>query len=204
MPAPPLQNDIMVRSEAQQQLFDLNDLDRAIALKRAIADQGLRCAQIVSTGYVTRYKDMDVWTASCSDERQWALFIAANDSVQVRLCDDNEKIGLPRLQSSARHRGRHRAGSSQCGERELAATKAARTVPGTLLRDHQSHFRDSLYSPAADFSLTVMHLPWRISSRQLPSALVCRCPLGTRLPSLISQLKLLGVAWSPPPPAAWA
>ena len=93
--APPVQNDIMVRSEAQQRLFDLNDLDRAIALKRAIADQGLRCARIVSTGYVTRYKDMDMWTASCADDRQWALFISANDSVQVRLCADNEKIGLP-------------------------------------------------------------------------------------------------------------
>jgi hypothetical protein len=93
--APPLQNDITVRSEAQQRLFDLNDLDRAIALKRAIADQGLRCQRIVSTGFVTRYKDMDMWTASCSDDRRWALFIGANDSVQVRLCDDNEKIGLP-------------------------------------------------------------------------------------------------------------
>lgn len=91
----PMQNDIMVRSEAQQRLFDLNDLDRAIALKRAILDQGLRCTRIVSTGYVTRYKDMDLWTATCSDQHQWALFIAANDSVQVRLCDDNEKIGLP-------------------------------------------------------------------------------------------------------------
>ena len=91
----PVQNDIMVRSEAQQQLFDLNDLDRAIALKRAIADQGLRCARIVTTGYVTRYKDMDVWTAKCGDDREWALFISANDSVQVRLCVDNEKIGLP-------------------------------------------------------------------------------------------------------------
>jgi hypothetical protein len=94
-PAPPVQNEIMVRSPAQQQLFKLNDLDRAIALKRAIADQGLRCARVVSTGYVTRYKDMDVWTATCDDERVWSLFVAANDSVQVRLCDDNEKIGLP-------------------------------------------------------------------------------------------------------------
>lgn len=94
-PAPPVQNEIVVRSTAQQRLFDLNDLDRAIALKRAIADQGLRCARIVSTGYVTRYKDLDMWTASCSDNRQWALFIAANDSVQVRLCVDNEKVGLP-------------------------------------------------------------------------------------------------------------
>lgn len=93
--APPLQNDIMVRSDSQQRLFDLNDLDRAIALKRAISDQGLRCAQIVSTGYVTRFRDMDMWTATCSDKRQWALFVGANDSVQVRLCADNEKIGLP-------------------------------------------------------------------------------------------------------------
>ncbi len=92
---PPIRNDIMVRSEAQQRLFDLNDLDRAIALKRAIADQGLRCERIVSTGYVTRFKDMDMWTATCGDDRQWALFIAANDSVQVRLCTDNEQIGLP-------------------------------------------------------------------------------------------------------------
>ncbi|MCL6698653.1 hypothetical protein LZ496_07620 [Sphingomonas sp. NSE70-1] len=92
---PPLQNDIMVRSNAQQKLFELNDLDRAIALKRAIADQGLRCSQIVSTGYVTRFRDMDMWTATCSDDRQWALFIGANDSVQVRLCFDNEKVGLP-------------------------------------------------------------------------------------------------------------
>jgi hypothetical protein len=93
--APPLQNDIMVRSDAQKRLFDLNDLDRAIALKRAVADQGLRCERIVSTGYVTRYKDMDMWTATCGDDRQWALFIGANDSVQVRLCADNEKVGLP-------------------------------------------------------------------------------------------------------------
>ena len=94
-PSPPIQNDIIVRSAAQQQLFELNDLDRAIALKRAIADQGLRCTRIVSTGYVTRYKDMDLWTAKCGDDRQWALFISANDSVQVRLCDDNAKVGLP-------------------------------------------------------------------------------------------------------------
>ena len=94
-PAPPLQNDIMVRSEAQQRLMKLNDLDRAIALKRAIADQGLSCARIVSTGYVTRYKDMDMWTATCADDRQWALFISANDSIQVRLCDNNKEVGLP-------------------------------------------------------------------------------------------------------------
>jgi hypothetical protein len=93
--APPPQNDVVVRSEAQKRLLELNDLDRAIALKRAIADQGLRCGQIVSTGFVTRFRDMDMWTATCGDDRQWALFVGANDTVQVRLCTDNEKIGLP-------------------------------------------------------------------------------------------------------------
>ena len=38
-PAQPA-NEIMVRSESQKQLFELNDLNRAIALKRAIRDFG--------------------------------------------------------------------------------------------------------------------------------------------------------------------
>jgi hypothetical protein len=37
-PAPA--KEIMVRSESQKQLFELNDLNRAIALKRAIRDFG--------------------------------------------------------------------------------------------------------------------------------------------------------------------
>ena len=93
--APPRPTEIMVRSEHQKQLFDLSALNRAIALKRAIADQGLRCKQIITTGYVARYKNMDVWTATCGDEQQWALFIGADDSVQVRACKDVSKLGLP-------------------------------------------------------------------------------------------------------------
>lgn len=86
---------IIVRSEAQRALFDLSDLNRAIALKRAITDQGLTCKQITASGFVGRYKNMDVWTATCADKRQWSLFVSANENVQVRLCDDNVKLGLP-------------------------------------------------------------------------------------------------------------
>ena len=93
--APPQPKEIMVRSEHQKQLFELTELNRAIALKRAIVDQGLRCKQIVTTGYVARYKNMDVWTATCGDKQQWALFIGADDSVQVRACKDVSKLGLP-------------------------------------------------------------------------------------------------------------
>ena len=100
-PAAPAQpaKEIMVRSESQKQLFELNDLNRAIALKRAIRDFGPSCLRVTKAGYVGRYKNMDYWTATCEDEhdrtRDWALFIGANDSVQVRLCDDVAKVGLP-------------------------------------------------------------------------------------------------------------
>lgn len=98
-PAQQPAKEIMVRSEAQKQLFTLNQLNRAIALKRAICDFGPGCVRITKSGYVGRYKDMDYWTATCQDERnrdrEWALFIGANDTVQVRLCEDVAKVSLP-------------------------------------------------------------------------------------------------------------
>ncbi len=97
-PTPPAQ-EIMVRSEMQKQLFTLDQLNRAIALKRAIRDFGASCTRVTKSGYVGRYKQMDYWTATCSDDRNrtrdWALFIGANDSVQIRLCEDVAKVDLP-------------------------------------------------------------------------------------------------------------
>lgn len=86
---------IIVRSANQKAMFELTPLNRAIALKRAIQGQGLICKQIVKTGYVGRYKNMDVWTASCADKRDWALFVSADDSVQTRNCKDLAQLGLP-------------------------------------------------------------------------------------------------------------
>lgn len=94
-PAKPQAESIIVRSENQKKLFAANDLDRAIGLKRAIQGQGLMCKQVARTGYVGRYKNMDVWTASCRDKRDWALFVGADDSVQVRNCKDLVQLGLP-------------------------------------------------------------------------------------------------------------
>ncbi len=96
---PASKREIMVRSDSQKQLFELNDLNRAIALKRAVRDFGPSCLRVTKSGFVSRYKNMDYWAATCEDERgrtrDWALFIGANDSVQVRLCDDVAKVGLP-------------------------------------------------------------------------------------------------------------
>ncbi len=97
-PAKPVET-ITVRSEAQKQLSAAGDLDRAIALKRAIMASGSACARVATTGFVGPYKNMDYWTASCVDSfdrtRDWAIFIGADDSVQVRLCEDTQAVGLP-------------------------------------------------------------------------------------------------------------
>lgn len=98
-PPPPKPETIRVRSEAQKQLSAANNLDRAIALKRAIMATGPSCKRVATTGFVGTYKNMDMWTASCVDQfnrtRDWAIFVGADDSVQVRLCEDTQAVGLP-------------------------------------------------------------------------------------------------------------
>ena len=107
--APAPQKSIQVRSAAQDQLHQLNELNRAIALKRAIRDSGSSCLRVTSSGFVGRYKNMDYWTATCEDEfdrtREWALFIGADESVQVRLCADVAEVGLPACKAQAKPAG---------------------------------------------------------------------------------------------------
>lgn len=97
--APAPKQKIVVRSEGQKQMHQLNQLNREIALKRAIYDTGAACLRITKSGYVGTYENTEQWTATCIDKfkrtRDWALYIGADDSVQVRLCTDVVKAGLP-------------------------------------------------------------------------------------------------------------
>lgn len=97
--APPARrNGISVRSASQKALFKLDALNRAIALKRGILASGSTCKRITKSGFVGPYKNLDMWTATCDDgatSRDWAIFIGADDSVQVRLCKDTQAVGLP-------------------------------------------------------------------------------------------------------------
>lgn len=86
---------IKVRSDAQKQLHEANDLNRAIALKRAIYDSGYRCQRITSSGYVADYQNLEMWMARCADGRDWAVFIGPDGSAQVRDCEDVARFGLP-------------------------------------------------------------------------------------------------------------
>ena len=93
--AAPPRKEVQVRSAQQDQLHKLSDMDRAIGLKRAIYATGSTCKRVTESRFIGPYKNMDMWGARCDDGRDWALFIGADDSVQVRLCKDTEAVGLP-------------------------------------------------------------------------------------------------------------
>lgn len=95
--AQPVQS-IEVRSVEQKQLFEANDLNRAIGLKRAIYDSGYRCQRITRSGFVGTYKNLDMWMAACADGRDWAVFVGPDGSAQVRDCRDVERFGLPKCE----------------------------------------------------------------------------------------------------------
>ena len=86
---------IVVRSEAQDRLHKLNDLDRAIALKRAIYDSGFACKRVVASGYVQELQNLSMWTASCDDGNEWAIFAGPDGSAQVRRCQDLAQFNMP-------------------------------------------------------------------------------------------------------------
>jgi hypothetical protein len=97
-PATQPSQPIVVRSAGQDKLHQLDDLNRAIALKRAIYGAGSDCRQVTQSGYVGEYENTSYWTATCKDKagrlRDWALFVGPDESVQVRLCEDVVKAGL--------------------------------------------------------------------------------------------------------------
>lgn len=100
---------IKVKGSEQLQLHQASDLNRAIALKRAIYDSGYKCQRVVRSGYVGDYKNLEMWMASCADGRDWAVFIGPDGSAQVRDCKDVTGIGLPQCQVTKEEGGSGKA-----------------------------------------------------------------------------------------------
>ncbi len=86
---------IEVRAAEQERLHTLDAFNLAIALKHAIYDAGFTCKQVTGGGFVAEYENLDMWTATCSDKRQWAIFAGPDGSAQVRDCKDVAASGLP-------------------------------------------------------------------------------------------------------------
>ena len=108
---PPNQQKIKVRSAEQDQLKQLDAMNLAIGLKRAIYDAGYTCKRITDAGFVGEYNNLDMWVAHCIyDNKQppvdWAIFAGPDGGAQVRVCKDVEASpGLPKCQIKQRPKG---------------------------------------------------------------------------------------------------
>jgi hypothetical protein len=100
---------IKVRASEQEQLHQLDALNLAIALKRAIYDAGYTCRRITDAGFVGAYKNLDMWMAHCVYERgsprDGAIFAGPDGSAQVRDCRDVEGTELPQCVIKTRPKG---------------------------------------------------------------------------------------------------
>ena len=103
--APANQTSIKVRSPEQDRLHTLSALNLAIALKRAIYSAGYTCRRVTEAGFVAEYQNLDMWTAHCDDDRDWAIFAGPDGSAQVRDCKDIPGTGLPACNISKRPQG---------------------------------------------------------------------------------------------------
>lgn len=77
------------------QLSALSELNRSLALRRAVQDAGMSCRKIERSAFQGDYQGLKYWTASCGGTLDYALFIAPNGEVQVRKCADAGELGLP-------------------------------------------------------------------------------------------------------------
>jgi hypothetical protein len=82
------------------QLKALSEPSRNLGLYRAIRDNGRRCKRVDRGAYQEQYRSMAMWTATCSDSGDWALYIAPNGDVQVSPCKDAAALGLPRCRGA--------------------------------------------------------------------------------------------------------
>ena len=101
---------IQVRSTEQEQLHQLDAMNLAIGLKRAIYDAGFTCRRVTDAGFVGNYKNLEMWTAHCTYEsgepRDWAIFAGPDGSAQVRDCKDTPGTGLPACEIKKRPKGK--------------------------------------------------------------------------------------------------
>lgn len=93
--APTATRSVQPTSAYVDKLKSLSEMNRGLALRRAVQDTGGTCKRVEQSGFQEKYKNLSMWTARCSDGNDWAVFIAPNGDVQVRDCKDAAALKLP-------------------------------------------------------------------------------------------------------------
>lgn len=76
-------------------MLALSEMNRGLALRRAVQDSGKRCKRVDAAAFQGDYKSLKLWTLRCSDTGDWAVFLSSNGDVQVRSCKDMTQLSLP-------------------------------------------------------------------------------------------------------------
>ncbi len=93
--APAPVQKIEVANPMHEQLSALSPANQGLGLRRAIMDSRYRCKTVLAHAFQQDHKALKMWVARCSDASPYAVFLAPNGDVQVRRCNDAQKLGLP-------------------------------------------------------------------------------------------------------------
>ncbi|HEX8401508.1 MAG TPA: hypothetical protein VF628_07345 [Allosphingosinicella sp.] len=92
---------ITVANPYHERLMGLSELNRSLALRRAIQDSRQPCKRILGSAYQGQYKVQHMWTGRCSPSGDYLIFLAPNGDVQVRSCADAKTLKLPECKLEA-------------------------------------------------------------------------------------------------------
>ncbi|HEV7660042.1 MAG TPA: hypothetical protein VGO55_09375 [Allosphingosinicella sp.] len=86
---------IRIANPGSDRLKALSPINQRAGLMRAIRGARESCSRIVGLAYQQQYRDLAMWVALCPEGRNWAVFIAPDESVQVRACGEAAQLSLP-------------------------------------------------------------------------------------------------------------
>ena len=87
---------IRIANEGSDRLKALNPMNKRIGLLRAIQQSRLPCrGGVLTAAYQQQHQELAMWVAICANGKNYAVFIAPNEDVQVRDCTQHEQLGLP-------------------------------------------------------------------------------------------------------------
>lgn len=93
--APP--QKVTKASDFTRRMFQLQPIQRAAAIRSAIAQNGSWCRRVMKLGYQGPHKNLEMWVAKCGPKPivDYGVFIGPDGSVQVSTCQDLVKVRWP-------------------------------------------------------------------------------------------------------------
>lgn len=89
---------VTIANPASDTLAKLSVIQRKGAMRKALLDSGVRCEHIEKVNVQGPWANTVMWRVKCGPDPRYdyAVFVGADSSVQVRYCAEMEQLKLPR------------------------------------------------------------------------------------------------------------